>query len=123
MSQAKSSASRSREREMATVLRAQESSGLTTAEFARREGLSARLLYTWRHRLAGRKPGRRRRDSSLGRHQPVALIPVDVRLPDRGQEPESRITLELCSGDKIHVPAGASQDQVESLIGVLRRCS
>ncbi len=107
---------------MAAVLRAVEASGLTTAEFARREGLSAGLLYTWRNRLSGRKATRRRPDPASECSESLSLIPVDVRLPEFAEGAEGRITVELCSGDKIHIPAGLPQEQVENLIGTLLRC-
>jgi hypothetical protein len=80
----------SRDRTWRQRIRRQTSSGLSMAEFCRREGVSARLFYAWRDRLKKRSPSAcaespvfvpLHRDSATQQADPVLGRGVEMELP------------------------------------------
>lgn len=108
------------------ILTSQERSGLSIADFARREGLMPQLLYRWR-RL--RLPRESRPESTPAGHPSLpasaelTLVPIEFPPGESSEWLEAaRFTVELRSGHKLHIPATASLPQIQQLLGVLQRC-
>lgn len=111
------------EDEAQEILRAQERSGLTVAEFARQEGIKPHVLYRWRRQhgsgTSTKSGGRRDR---MGKAPELTLVPVDFPVAEPVESIETRFTVELGCGAKLHIPSRATPEQVEALLGVLQRC-
>lgn len=113
-------------------LRAWRQSGLTQAEFCRRQGLGRNTFATWKHRLGRRErePGEDlgfadgRRDVS-----PVRLIPVTIRSdaegpafdPSPAGRPSAALTLVTSGGYRIEVGAGFAPETLARLLASLER--
>jgi transposase-like protein len=111
------------EDEAPEILRAQERSGLTVAEFARQEGIKPHVLYRWRRQHGsgtGTKAGGGR--DRKGKASDLTLVPVDLPIVEPVESIENRFTVELGCGTRLHIPPKASPEQVEALLGVLQRC-
>lgn len=103
--------------------------GASVAEVARRHGVNANQVFTWRLQQEQGVLGRRRR----GRPAAVKLLPVQVR--NETQEPlaeastatlaapasEGRIEITLADGVRIAISGAVSAEQLHQVLGVLRR--
>jgi hypothetical protein len=105
-----------RREEMGRVLARWRRSGVSAAEFCRREGLAPQALSYWKHAL-GARVVRRRREV-----RPVGFVPV--RLVDSGAGAASgELEVTLASGDRLVVRAGVSRELLRDALEVLReRC-
>ena len=102
--------------------------GASVAEVARRHGVNANQVFTWRLQQEQGVLGRRRR----GRPAAVKLLPVQVR--SEAQEPpaeastarltapasEGRIEITLADGVRIAISGAVSAEQVHQVLAVLR---
>lgn len=93
-------------------LRRQRGSGLSIAEFCRREDVSQASFFHWRRRL-GEAHGKGRRS---GRSSPrPTFLPVEIAaLP-----PPAQIEIELPGGAVVRLPAGAADDLIASAIAAV----
>jgi len=90
--------------------------GASAAEVARRYGLNANLLFTWRRRLAASEA-----------REPPAILPVTIApmpapallAPPAGMTGRMEIT--LCGGEKIVVGADVEAAALARVIAALRR--
>lgn len=102
-----------------TQLHAWRKSGLTQAEFCRRQGIRRRLFCWWKRRLTGMEA-------------PVRLIPVTVRSGAQAEERSTRpaaaaardtssgLTLVTSGGYRIEVADGFAPDTLARLLAALR---
>jgi transposase len=102
--------------------------GASVAEVARRHGVNANQVFTWRLQQEQGVLGRRRR----GRPAAVKLLPVQVR--SEAQEPgaeastatpaapasEGRIEITLADGVRIAISGAVSAEQLHQVLAVLR---
>jgi transposase len=102
--------------------------GASVAEVARRHGMNANQIFTWRLQQEQGVLGRRRR----GRPAAVRLLPVQVR--SEAREPpaeastttvtapsgEGRIEITLADGVRIAVSGAVSAEQLHQVLAVLR---
>ena len=102
--------------------------GASVAEVARRHGVNANQVFTWRLQQEQGVLGRRRR----GRPAAVKLLPVQVRR--EAQEPaaeastatliapasEGRIDITLADGVRIAISGAVSAEQLHQVLAVLR---
>jgi transposase len=102
--------------------------GASVAEVARRHGVNANQVFTWRLQQEQGVLGRRRR----GRPAAVKLLPVQVR--SETQEPlaeantatlavpanEGRIEITLADGVRIAINGAVSAEQLHHVLAVLR---
>ena len=102
--------------------------GASVAEVARRHGVNANQVFTWRLQQEQGVLGRRRR----GRPAAVKLLPVQVR--SETQEPlaeastatlaapasEGRIEITLADGVRIAISGAVSAEQLHRVLAVLR---
>ena len=103
------------ERRMEKLLAAQERSGLTLAEFARRRGVPDGRLRWWKHEL-----GRRR--AARGSEGPVQFVPLQVTgRPSVALAPRDGVMVELPRGIRIHVPPGTSGEELREILEAVRR--
>ena len=103
--------------------------GASVAEVARRHGVNANQVFTWRLQQEQGVLGRRRR----GRPAAVKLLPVQVRNETQEPLPESstatfvapasegRIEITLADGVRIAISGAVSAEQLHQVLGVLRR--
>jgi transposase len=103
--------------------------GASVAEVARRHGVNANQVFTWRLQQEQGVLGRRKR----GRPAAVRLLPVQVS--GEAQEPlaqassaglaapasEGRIEITLADGVRITISGTVSVEQLHSVLSVLRR--
>jgi len=100
--------------------------GASAAEVARRHGVNANQIFTWRLQQEQGVLSRRRR----GRPAAVKLLPVQVR--SETQEPRAeqsversasagRIEITLADGVRIGISGAVSAEQLHQVLGVLRR--
>jgi len=100
--------------------------GASVAEVARRHGVNANQIFTWRLQQEQGVLSRRRR----GRPAAVKLLPVQVR--SETQEPRAeqsversasagRIEITLADGVRIGISGAVSAEQLHQVLGVLRR--
>jgi len=94
----------------------QRRSGLSIAEFCRRESISPASFYAWRKRLGGSRPkrlgGRSRKGPSAGARRPL-FVPVELASADG---PISGVRIELPGGAVVTLPAQASAELVTAAI-------
>jgi transposase len=103
--------------------------GASVAEVARRHGVNANQVFTWRLQQEQGVLGRRKR----GRPAAVHLLPVQVR--NEAQEPpaqvsaaarlaapgsEGRIEITLADGVRIAISGAVSAEQLHQVMAVLR---
>ena len=103
-----------------------EQSGLTQAEFCRREGVKAVSFGWWKRKLGGTKKGRtakpaRRRSVSDGNGRRASFVEVGLcsRVVAAGSGnalPSAGYEIVLPSGPLIRVPVGFDPDQVSRLL-------
>ncbi len=97
--------------------------GASVAEVARRHGVNANQLFTWRRQLDQGVLGRRMRQAA------VKLLPVQVH--SEAQEPgaeavaqrassEGRIEITLADGVRIAINGAVSAEQLHHVLAVLR---
>ena len=99
--------------------------GASVAEVARRHGVNANQLFSWRRQLDQGVLGRRMRQGA------VKLLPVQVR--SEAQEPrveastatpalasEGRIEITLAAGVRIAISGEVSAEQLHQVLAVLR---
>jgi hypothetical protein len=92
-------------------------SGLTTKEFARREGVSARTLTWWRWKLGEKaKRGTTIRGSARKPKGPVGFVEV-VRAT--AMVATDAFEVEVAGGYRVRVPAQFDAEALERLLGVL----
>jgi len=87
--------------------------GASVAEVARRYGLNANLLFTWRRRFAVAAPG-----------EPPAILPVTIASPPLAAPASAscgRMEVTLSSGEKIVVGADVETAALARVIKALRR--
>jgi transposase len=102
--------------------------GASVAEVARRHGVNANQVFTWRLQQEQGVLGRRRR----GRPAAVKLLPVQVR--DEVETPEAtsvgtlatpanngRVEITLTDGVRIAISGTVPADQLHQILAVLRR--
>ena len=100
--------------------------GASAAEVARRHGVNANQIFTWRLQQEQGVLSRRRR----GRPAAVKLLPAQVR--SETQEPRAeqsversasagRIEITLADGVRIGISGAVSAEQLHQVLGVLRR--
>ncbi len=103
--------------------------GASVAEVARRHGVNANQVFTWRLQQEQGVLGRRKR----GRPAAVRLLPVQVR--DEPRKPlaesstvtlpapaiEGRIEIALADGVRIAISGSVSAEQLHQVLAVLRR--
>jgi len=121
-----------KERYWRVQLRAWQRSGLTQAEFCRRQGVGRNTFATWKHRL-GRREREPGQDLGIGDERrdvsPVRLIPVTIR-PD-GEDPavvtspagrpSAALTLVTGGGYRIEVGDGLAPETLARLLATLER--
>ena len=90
----------------ARVVRAWERSGLSPAEFCRREGLDRQRLRRWR-----RKRVEGSGDTALGLH-PVRVVGAPVRC-------DGVLELELPQGPRLRIPAGCDEATLACVLRLL----
>jgi transposase len=90
--------------------------GASVAEIARRHGLNANLLFTWRRRyaVAGAHP----RVSAI---LPVTITPSPAQSIGVRSEPLGRMEIILPSGEKIVVGADVDASALARVVKALRR--
>lgn len=98
------------------LLEAQESSGESVRDFARRRGLSATTLYWWRSELR-RRDRRRRASSERIELAPVALLEADRPTGSRGGSFE----VVLGNGRRVIVPSDFDAGALGHLVAALER--
>jgi transposase len=103
--------------------------GASVAEVARRHGVNANQVFTWRLQQEQGVLGRRKR----GRPASVKLLPVQVRDEARKPPPESssvtpaavtiegRIEITLADGVRIAISGAVPAEQFHQVLAVLRR--
>jgi transposase len=103
--------------------------GASVAEVARRHGVNANQVFTWRLQQEQGVLGRRKR----GRPTAVRLLPVQVR--DEARKPpaesstvmlaapaiEGRIEITLSDGVRVAISGSVSAEQLHQVLAVLRR--
>ena len=103
--------------------------GASVAEVARRHGVNANQVFTWRLQQEQGVLGRRKR----GRPAAVRLLPVQVR--DEARKPpaesstvvlaapvvEGRIEITLSDGVRVAISGSVSAEQLHQVLAVLRR--
>jgi transposase len=103
--------------------------GASVAEVARRHGVNANQVFTWRLQQEQGVLGRRKR----GRPAAVKLLPVQVR--SEAQKPpaeastamltapasEGRLEITLADGVRVAISGAVSAEQLHHVLGVLRR--
>ena len=99
--------------------------GASVAEVARRHGVNANQVFTWRLQQEQGVLGRRKR----GRPAAVKLLPVQV-LSERREPPaeasvmapasEGRIEITLADGVRIAIRGAVSSEQLHQVLAVLR---
>jgi len=103
--------------------------GASVAEVARRHGVNANQVFTWRLQQEQGVLGRRKR----GRPAAVKLLPVQVR--DEAREPpagastatlaalasEGRIEITLADGVRMAITGAVPAEQLHQVLAVLRR--
>jgi transposase len=103
--------------------------GASVAEVARRHGVNANQVFTWRLQQEQGVLGRRKR----GRPAAVRLLPVQVR--DEARKPpvesstvmlaapaiEGRIEITLSDGVRVAISGSVSGEQLHQVLAVLRR--
>jgi hypothetical protein len=93
-------------------------SGLTQAEYCRRQGLRRRLFCAWKRRLSGAP----QKDASPVRFIPVAIRPdVGTALPDLRVAPNAQLTVVTDGGYRIEVGDGFAPDTLSRLLSTLAR--
>ena len=85
-------------------------SGLSLAEFCRREDVSPASFYAWRKRLA--KSGKTNAHARQAPPRPL-FVPVELDLAERS---DGGVQIELPGGAVVRLPAGASSDLVVTAI-------
>ncbi len=99
------------------MLEAARRSGVTLAQYARREGLEAKRLWNWRARLS--KPstarGREKTPQRSGTEGLYELVPM-------GQPSGSGLEVTLRGGRKITVPVKLDASVLRRLVEVLEAC-
>jgi transposase len=103
--------------------------GASVAEVARRHGVNANQVFTWRLQQEQGVLGRRKR----GRPAAVRLLPVQVRDEARKPQAESstvmlaapviegRIEITLADGVRVAISGSVSAEQLHQVLAVLRR--
>jgi len=84
------------------IIRRQQSSGLSIAQFCRQEGLTQVSFYNWRKKLAANDDG----------------LFLELRLPNLNNAAPCEIILPDC---RVVVPPGFDADSLRRLLDVLRR--
>ena len=93
-------------------------SGLSAAEFCRREGLAPQKLSYWKRSLKKAGSGVRR-----GSAKPVGFVPV--RLVDQASSGvlQGSLEISLAGGDRVAVGPEVSPDRLRDVVAILReRC-
>ena len=90
--------------------------GMSVSEVARRNDLSAGLLFTWKRMAEGRAPRAA---------EPVALLPVHIAEPPpapKGRPPRAaRMEIGLPGGIRLKVDAGVDPEALAAVVAVLQR--
>jgi len=108
-----------RAREMRSLLKDLDGSGLSVREFARRQRIAESRIWYWRKRLRQLKDtdtGRPVRSSSKG---PQSFVPVTI-LPD--SHSDQTLEVQLASGHKLRIPAGFDGEELRQVLGMLAAC-
>jgi transposase-like protein len=95
------------------LIREQERSGLTVADFAHRRGVSPATLYWWRSQISRRV--RRGRTPKIVAVEVVGAVDGEASRSDRGFE------LELSHGRRLHVPTRFDAEALSRLIVAVER--
>jgi hypothetical protein len=110
-------ASITKRREMGRALARWRRSGLSAAEFCRREGIVPQTLSYWKRVLGPAKGVVRRRRAA----RPVGFVPA--RVVDSGAGVAGGLEIALASGDRLVVREGVSRELLRDALMVLReRC-
>jgi hypothetical protein len=94
-------------------LAAQQQSGLSIAEYCRREEISPPSFYVWRKRLRRQKASRRNQTARSIRTNSRLFVPVRLA---SGAEPVGGLRIELPGGTVVTLPAEASTELVTTAL-------
>lgn len=104
----------------------QAASGLTHVEFCRREKISLHAFRIWKYRGRPRRAVRRAGNSvarSVGRAEPLRLLPVQV-VERSGEAPrEARIEIALRGGRIVRVGPGFDEATLARLVAMLEEAA
>ena len=103
--------SKEREHEVRTKVAELEKSGESVAAFARRHGVSAWTVYTWRKRFGSGRVQQSKTSSSK-------LVPVEVVDTDSGHTPIEIVIRDV----SIRVTTGFDERDLTRLLRVIRSC-
>jgi hypothetical protein len=107
-----------RREQMRRVLARWRRSGVSGAEFCRREGLAPQALSYWKRALGAGRVARRPREA-----RPVDFVPVRLVDSVAGAAASDGLEITLATGDRVVVRAGVSQELLRDALMVLReRC-
>ncbi len=102
----------SKRERMAGVLDRWGRSGLSAAEFCRRNGITRQALSYWRRAL---EPVARRVEQRVQR---PAFVPLQI--VDEPVAEASVLEVVLSNGDRVRIPAGTSVEQIRVVVSALR---
>ena len=102
----------SKRERMAGVLARWRRSGLSAAQFCRRNGIKRQALSYWKRALG---PAARRIEQRVPRPTFVPLQIVDEPVFEAAV-----LEIVLASGDRVRVPAGTSVEQIRAVVSALR---
>jgi hypothetical protein len=101
---------------MRKVLKRWRRSGLSAAEFCRREGMAPQALSYWKRALGRAKAVVRRRRGA----RPVGFVPVRLVDSNAGVATVGGLEISLASGDRLVVCEGVSRELLRDALMVLR---
>ena len=108
--------------EVEVILDEYAKSGLTQRVFAREIGIGVSTLQYWLRRKALSGLQRQRRETGSEQTSPeVSLLEVDLAdIAGRGSVGEERYEIEWASGMRLRVPRGFRQEELRTLLGMVK---
>lgn len=96
-------------------------SGLTQAEYCRRQRISVASLHRWRE-LLHRESAAAAPPASAHRDDPVRLLPVEFCERSAPHSAESALTLVFDEGLRVEIAPGFDAPTLTRVVSALRRC-